>query len=57
MSYLNAAKQIAAGIIGLGVAGIAVQESLYDVDGGERAVIYDRIRGILPNVKTPGMHF
>jgi prohibitin 1 len=57
MSYLNAAKQIAAGIIGLGVAGIAVQESLYDVDGGERAVIYDRFRGVLKDVKTPGMHF
>ena len=57
MSYLNAAKQIAQGIIGIGVVGTAIQSSVYDVDGGERAVVYDRVRGILPHVKKPGLHF
>ncbi len=57
MSYLNAAKQIAQGIIGIGIAGAAIQTSVYDVDGGERAVVYDRVRGILPKVKEPGLHF
>ena len=56
MSYLNAAKQIAQGIIGIGIAGTAIH-SVYDVDGGERAVVYDRVRGILPKVKEPGLHF
>ena len=57
MSYLNAAKKISQGVLGLGVAGVILQNSLYDVDGGERAVIYDRFRGVLPKVKEPGMHF
>ena len=34
MSYLNAAKKISQGVLGLGVAGVILQNSLYDVDGG-----------------------
>lgn len=35
----------------------ALQTSLYTVDGGERAVIFDRFRGILPEVVGEGTHF
>jgi len=29
---------------------------LYDVDGGQRVVIFDRVRGVLPEVKGEGTH-
>lgn len=41
----------------LGVGGSAVQASLYTVDGGERAVMYDRIQGVLPVAVVEGTHF
>jgi hypothetical protein len=34
--------------VALGLGGSALQASLYNVDGGERAVIFDRFRGVLP---------
>ncbi|WIA12126.1 hypothetical protein OEZ85_012199 [Tetradesmus obliquus] len=43
--------------IGLGAGASALQTSLYNVDGGERAVIFDRFRGILPEVVGEGTHF
>jgi regulator of protease activity HflC (stomatin/prohibitin superfamily) len=49
--------QLAKWSIGLGVSGWALQESLFDVDGGERAVMFDRFRGVLPNVYGEGTHF
>ncbi|KAF6256079.1 prohibitin [Scenedesmus sp. NREL 46B-D3] len=42
--------------IGLGAGASALQTSLYNVDGGERAVIFDRFRGILPEVVGEGTH-
>eukprot|EP00884_Botryococcus_braunii_P005579 jgi/Botrbrau1/15021/Bobra.320_2s0001.1 len=41
----------------LGVGGSALQASLYTVDGGERAVMYDRLQGILPTPVGEGTHF
>ncbi len=47
--------------IGLGFvfigAGLVQQYCLYDVDAGTRAVIFDKISGIKPNVITEGTHF
>ena len=47
--------------IGLGFvfigAGLVQQYCLYDVDAGTRAVIFDKITGIKPNVITEGTHF
>lgn len=40
----------------LGLGGSAVQASLYTVDGGERAVMYDRIQGVLPEAIGEGTH-
>ncbi|XP_015111049.1 protein l(2)37Cc [Diachasma alloeum] len=47
------------GQIGLGVAltGSVVNSALYNVDGGHRAVIFDRFQGIKPNVVGEGTHF
>ncbi|CAN1187946.1 Prohibitin-3, mitochondrial [Linum perenne] len=42
---------------GLGTAVAVVGSSLYTVDGGERAVIFDRFQGVLPNTVGEGTHF
>lgn len=44
---------------GLGIAagGALIQNVLFDVDGGYRAVIFDRINGVLPDVRGEGTHF
>jgi len=51
--------------LGLGMkvlaAGIAtvygINESMYTVDGGHRAIIFDRISGIKNNILSEGLHF
>lgn len=43
--------------VGLGFVGVGIQQSIYDVDGGERAVIFDRFSGVLDTVKGEGTHF
>jgi len=48
------------GFAGVGVlmTGFAINESMYTVDGGERAVIFDRLRnGTRDFVVKPGTHF
>ncbi|KAG5049137.1 hypothetical protein JHK85_010240 [Glycine max] len=42
---------------GLGAAATAVSSSLYTVDGGQRAVLFDRFRGILDSTVGEGTHF
>lgn len=43
---------------GLGVAALgAIPACLYSVDGGERAVMFDKLRGILPDPVGEGTHF
>lgn len=46
------------GGLGLAAGTLAVinNECLYNVDGGERVVIFDRFRGIVPEVKGEGTH-
>lgn len=42
---------------GLAIVGGAVNSALFNVEGGHRAVMFDRFRGILPNVSGEGTHF
>lgn len=44
-------------IIPLGAASIIAGNSLYSVDGGERAIIFDRIQGVKKKVMGEGLHF
>ena len=41
----------------LGAGGSALAMSIYNVDGGERVVIFDRFRGVLSDVSDEGTHF
>jgi len=43
--------------IALSVVGAGLKSSLFVVDGGHRAVIWDRFRGLMPVVKSEGLHF
>uniref|UniRef100_A0A8I6YSP3 Prohibitin n=2 Tax=Hordeum vulgare subsp. vulgare TaxID=112509 RepID=A0A8I6YSP3_HORVV len=54
VSFLTKVAKVAAG---LGLAASAVSTSLYTVDGGQRAVIFDRFQGVLPAVVSEGTHF
>ena len=42
---------------GLAVAGAVANSALYNVDGGHRAVIFDRLSGINKSVVGEGTHF
>jgi prohibitin 1 len=53
-SILN---NLARAAFGLGAAATAVNSSLYTVDGGQRAVLFDRFRGILEQSVGEGTHF
>lgn len=43
--------------VGLGVTASVLQTSLFNVDGGERAIVFDRFRGVLPEAVGEGTHF
>jgi len=43
--------------IGLAIGASVVNTALYNVDGGSRAVIFDRFTGVKPNVVGEGTHF
>lgn len=43
--------------IGLAVAGAVVNTALFNVDGGHRAVMFDRFRGVQDKVIGEGTHF
>merc|ERR1712055_49813 len=43
--------------VGLAVAGGVVQSALYNVDGGHRAVIFDRFQGVRDQISGEGTHF
>mmetsp|Transcript_22254 Transcript_22254/g.35900 ORF Transcript_22254/g.35900 Transcript_22254/m.35900 type:complete len:280 (+) Transcript_22254:51-890(+) len=43
--------------VGLGVAGSALQASMFNVDGGQSAVMFDRFQGVLPKAVGEGTHF
>ncbi|KAJ1538101.1 Prohibitin-1, subunit of the prohibitin complex (Phb1p-Phb2p), partial [Cladochytrium tenue] len=41
----------------LGLVAGGVQTAMYNVEGGQRAVIFDRFRGVLPQPVYEGTHF
>lgn len=43
--------------LGIALAGSVVNSALYNVEGGHRAVIFDRFRGVLSDVSGEGTHF
>ncbi|CAF4250401.1 unnamed protein product, partial [Rotaria sordida] len=43
--------------IGLGIGGGVINSMLYNVDGGHRAVIFDRFQGVKLDVIEEGTHF
>ena len=48
---------LARAALGLGAASSVLNASMYTVDGGQRAVIFDRVRGILDKTAEEGTHF
>ena len=48
---------VARAAFGLGVGATILNSSLYTVDGGERAVLFDRFRGIIDETVGEGTHF
>jgi len=50
-------NKIAIAAVSLGGIGAFLQNSLYTVDGGERALIFDRVSGISESVRGEGTHF
>ena len=43
--------------VGLAVGGAVINNALYNVDGGHRAVIFDRFTGVKDQVAGEGTHF
>lgn len=50
-------NRLATGAVVLGTGASLAQASFYTVDGGERAVLFDRLRGVLDDTASEGMHF
>jgi len=50
-------NRIIGGAIGLGTLASVAGTSLFVVDGGHRAVLFDRLVGVKDNVKGEGIHF
>jgi prohibitin 1 len=50
-------RLIGIGAFATGTGAFVVNECLYNVDGGERVVIFDRFNGVLPKVIGEGTHF
>merc|ERR1719183_1558391 len=57
MSAANALNNLARGAVAIGAGASLVQASIYNVDGGYRAVMFDRIRGVQRGVAGEGTHF
>ncbi|KAE8696165.1 Prohibitin-4 [Hibiscus syriacus] len=54
VSFLN---NLARAAFGLGAAASVLNASMYTVDGGQRAVIFDRLSGVLEKTADEGTHF
>jgi len=57
MSAANALNNLARAAVGIGAGASLLQASLYNVDGGFRAVMFDRLRGVQRGVSGEGTHF
>lgn len=45
------------GLLLLGGAGFLAQNALFNVDGGQRAIVYSRLHGVQPRIYPEGTHF
>ncbi|PWA86261.1 Band 7 protein [Artemisia annua] len=54
MAFLT---NLARAALGLGVSASLLNSSLYTVDGGQRAVLFDRFRGVIDDTIGEGTHF
>ncbi|XP_028075416.1 prohibitin-3, mitochondrial-like [Camellia sinensis] len=54
MSFL---ANLARAAFGLGLGATVLNSSLYTVDGGQRAVLFDRFRGVIDETVSEGTHF
>uniref|UniRef100_A0A6N2KQK8 Prohibitin n=1 Tax=Salix viminalis TaxID=40686 RepID=A0A6N2KQK8_SALVM len=54
VSFLN---NLARAAFGIGAAATVLNSSLYTVDGGQRAVLFDRFRGVIDTTIGEGTHF
>lgn len=52
-----ALTNLARAAVGIGAGVSAIQSSMYTVDGGTRAVIFDRLSGVKKRVQGEGTHF
>ncbi|KAL3894571.1 MAG: hypothetical protein SGPRY_013775 [Prymnesium sp.] len=57
MAAANALNNLARAAIGLGAGVSLFQSSVFNVDGGFRAVMFDRLRGVQKSVVGEGTHF
>ena len=57
MSAAAALNNIARAAVGIGASVSLAQASMYNVDGGHRAVMFDRLRGVQRAVAGEGTHF
>ena len=57
MSAANVLNNVARAAVGLGASASLLQASMYSVDGGSRAVMFDRLRGVQRTVAGEGTHF
>lgn len=53
----NFLTNIARAAFGLGVGATVVNSALFTVDGGQRAVLFDRFRGVIEDTVGEGTHF
>lgn len=52
--FFNRMGQVGVSLL---IGGVILSRFVFVVDGGERAVIFDRIRGVQTKVYGEGMHF
>eukprot|EP00250_Pteridium_aquilinum_P002159 c12363_g1_i1 orf=359-1186(-) len=57
MNASNLLQSVSRAAIALGLGGTLLNSSIYTVDGGEKAVIFDRFRGVLNTSVGEGTHF
>ncbi|XP_016498437.2 prohibitin-3, mitochondrial-like isoform X1 [Nicotiana tabacum] len=48
---------VARAAFGLGISATVLNSSLYTIDGGQRAVLFDRFRGVIDDTVGEGTHF
>ncbi|KAJ8541981.1 hypothetical protein K7X08_016847 [Anisodus acutangulus] len=54
---LSFLRNLAVAALGIGATATALNSTLYTVDGGQRAVLFDRFRGVINETVGEGTHF